>query len=62
VAGYDSQPIKPREVYKVVAFKIKVDKEGSDGDITIVLIENLVLKQTKDRLSIFKIRENVQQQ
>jgi hypothetical protein len=62
VAGYNSQPINPREVYKVVAFKIKVDKEGSEGDITIVLIENLVLKQTKDRLSIFKIRENVQQQ
>jgi hypothetical protein len=62
VAGYDSQPINPREVYKVVAFKIKVDKEGSEGDITIVLIENLALKQTKDRLSIFKIRENVQQQ
>jgi len=62
VAGYDSQPINPREVYKVVAFKKKVDKEGSEGDVTVILIENLVEKQTKDRLSIFKIRENSQQQ
>jgi len=35
-----SQKVKPSEVYKMVAFKNKREREGIESGLTIVLVEN----------------------
>ena len=44
-----------REVYKILVIRNAAD--GADGEVTVVVIENKVEEQQKDRLTVTKIQE-----
>jgi hypothetical protein len=52
--------VNAKEVYKLLAFKSLIHREGIDAGLTIVLVENQVQEQRKDRLTVGKILANME--
>ena len=50
--------VNPSEVYKILAFKDQVGSEESD--MTVVLIENQIQSQVKDRLTVGTITKDAE--